>query len=496
MSAERPAETRNRPAARGLRAAHGFDRLTRVAAAGLLGSIGAAAWHDVSRAWDVWYYHLPFAARLAGVVPAGEYVLHPNNQARFAGFPLLGEALQGALWRLTGRAEGANLVAFAAVPLLAWFLTRALRVPWHLGLLALLAIPLVHVHATSCYVDLPANAAASVVVLLAIRAHASRRPLRAPTLALAVLAAAIAANMKVMLGPIVLCGLGALGVELYRQGRSAPVRSKLGAAAVALAALGLVFATPLKNALLHGNPWYPIRVDVLGHLLPGTDTPYASWPPWLDSAPQPLRFVCSLAEIGIRPFSSTKRWTVDQWMPDSAGNRMGGFFGAYVVVSLGLFVWLVLRERSRRGRVAAIGFAALTLLVAFMPQSHELRYYMCWMMVLVALNGWLACSAQAAAKLTVTPAARVLVAVSLGALGVVLAVSQGGYVYPSGSSFRELVREQVSDAAVERIPERGQVCVAHEPWVILWAAAFHPPRHYVVHEAEQASDCAGYPRAD
>jgi hypothetical protein len=496
VSVERPAETPDRPATHGRRAGRAFDLLTSLGAAGLLGSIGAAAWHDVSRAWDVWYYHLPFAARLAGVIPAEQYVLHANNQARFAGFPLLGEALQGALWRVTGRAECANLVAFAAVPLLAWFLSRALRVPWQLGVLSLLAIPLVLVHATSCYVDLPANASASVVVLLAIRAHATRQPLRAPTLALAVLAAAMAANMKVMLGPIVLCALAALGVELHRQARSAPARAKLRTAVLALGALCLVFATPLKNAVLHGNPWYPIRVGLLGHLLPGTDDPYSSSPPWLQNAPQPLRFLCSLAELGIRPFSSTKRWTVDQWMPDSAGNRMGGFFGAYVVVSLGFFAWRAWRERSRRCRVAAIGFGALTLLIAFMPQSHELRYYMCWMMVLVALNGWLARGAQEAAGGAVTPAARALAAVSLAALGVVVAVSEGGYVYPSGSSFRELVREQVSAPAIDRIREGAEVCVAREPWVILWAAAFHPPRHYVVHEAEQHSDCAGYPRAD
>ena len=37
--------------------------------------------------------------------------------------------------------------------------------------------------------------------------------------------------------------------------------------------------------------------------------------------------------------SDEHRWTVDQWMPDdSTGNRMGGFFGAYVVVNLALLV--------------------------------------------------------------------------------------------------------------------------------------------------------------
>src|SRR5208282_4614139 len=83
----------------------------------LLASMLAAAVHDVSMAWDVWYYHLPFAARIAGIVPAAQFTYDPLNQARFDGFPLLAETLQGALWRITGRAESANLVAFATIPL-------------------------------------------------------------------------------------------------------------------------------------------------------------------------------------------------------------------------------------------------------------------------------------------------------------------------------------------------------------------------------------------
>ena len=112
------------------------------------------ALHDVSRAWDVWYYHLPFAARIAGIVPASQFAYDPLNQARFDGFPLLGEALQGLLWRITGRPESANLVAFSALPLFAWFAKKRLGVPMWATILALLAVPLVQIHATSCYVDL------------------------------------------------------------------------------------------------------------------------------------------------------------------------------------------------------------------------------------------------------------------------------------------------------------------------------------------------------
>src|SRR5258708_40243001 len=100
------------------------ERALSIAAWGLLACILAAAVTDVSLAWDVWYYHLPFAARIAGIVPADQYAYDAMNQARFDGFPLLGETLQGLLWRVTGRPESANLVALSSLPLFAWFLRK------------------------------------------------------------------------------------------------------------------------------------------------------------------------------------------------------------------------------------------------------------------------------------------------------------------------------------------------------------------------------------
>src|SRR5579872_5697686 len=115
----------------------GVDGALRVAAALVFFSTLATALHDVSQAWDSGYYHLPFAARIAGVLPAGDFIFTAANQARFSGFPLAIETLQGLLWRVTGRAECANLVAFASVPLFAWFLRARFRVPFHRSILAL-----------------------------------------------------------------------------------------------------------------------------------------------------------------------------------------------------------------------------------------------------------------------------------------------------------------------------------------------------------------------
>lgn len=451
---------------------------------GLLVSMLVAAFHDVSMAWDVWYYHLPFAARIAGIVPADQFAYDPMNQARFDGFPLLGEALQGLLWRITGRPESANLVALSSVPLFAWFAQRRLGVPMHLTILALLAVPLVQIHATCCYVDLPANMAASALVLVAISIHASNAAPRARDLALAGVLAAIAANMKALMHPIVLAALVAIAFR---------VRDRKMLAISALA-LPIIFATPLKNLIVHHNPYYPVAMNVFGHTLPGPDDPYSSSPVWLEHAPRPVRFACSLLEMGLRPLGDTKRWTVDQWTPpDAPGYRMGGYFGAYVVLHAVIFTWRVIRDRrDRTTRVSAIGFAALTAIVSVLPQSHELRYYMCFIIVLVTLNVWLA---QRAVPDTKSDASRVPWTswAFAAALAVVLFATRGAYAYPSGESFDDLVRAEVDPHAVGAVRDGEHVCVRHAPWNLLWAARFHAPKSYVVTEAVTESECAGMP---
>ncbi len=457
-----------------------------IAFAGILGT----ALHDASQAWDSWYYHLPFAARLAGVIPASAFAFHPANEARYAGFALLGELLQGLLWRTTGRAESANLVAFASVPLVAWFLRRRWKVPFALTMLALFAVPLVQTHAPSCYVDLPGNAAASVLVLLIIDAWASESAVPTSDVVLALATGAVAANIKPLLQPVVGLCLLALLVRIARDFRQPSSRSRAGRLAVAmLIASPVVLFTPLKNALFHHNPFFPIGVHAFGMDLPGPEGPYASSPPWLAAAPRPLRFACSILEIGIRPLGEPRRWTVDQWMPDdSTGNRMGGFFGAYVVISLAAFVVRVVRGASRLERVSGVVFALMTALIACMPQSHELRYYLSWMIVLVCLNLGLACRTVAP---THAVGLRGLATIAAVSFLVVVASTRGAYAYPGGSSVAELVETKVGAKGLDGVRDGERICARKEPFNLLWADLFHRPRRYAVQEAEEPTDCRG-----
>jgi hypothetical protein len=453
------------------------DLALRALAAVLLASLAIAAWHDVSKAWDVWYYHLPFAGRIVGILDASSFTFGRANQARYDGFPLFGELLQGLLWRITGRPECATFVAFAALPGLAWFLKKTFDVPWHVSVLAFLAIPLVQIHATGCYVDLPANAWVTMLALLAYRQLVLREP---PSLRVLLGGSALAiatANTKFQLVPVVMVSAAVLVATALR--RDAKRRMRLLVIAIAVP---LVLATPIKNAIRHGNPVWPVEIHLLGKSLPHAEGAYSSSPVWLEDAPRPVRWAASVLELGLHPIASHARWSIDQWTPPSEpGYRMGGFFGAYVIVNLASLLFAALSRRTREAKVATLFAAGASIVASLMPQSHELRYYLFWMLLLVALN----LVVWSRERRTTTGL------VALAALGVVAWSTGGTYLYPSGDSFTTLVAAKTDRAALDRIGPGERVCISRQPWTFLYAPLFHADKSYSVQEAEGPAECAG-----
>jgi hypothetical protein len=96
---------------------------------------------------------------------------------------------------------------------------------------------------------------------------------------------------------------------------------------------------------------------------------------------------------------NTPIWTADQWNQGNPKHldRAGGFFGAYVIFNLLLMLGLSIREqlqnrqsstkdKSRNATTALITVLLMSLVPANFPQSHELRYFMFWMITLVSLN--------------------------------------------------------------------------------------------------------------
>jgi hypothetical protein len=288
-----------------------------------------------------------------------------------------------------------------------------------------------------------------------------------------------AANTKFQLVPVVIAAALVLIATALRP--DAKRRARLAIIAVALP---LVFATPIKNAIRHGNPVWPVEIHLLGRSLPHVERAYASSPVWLENVPRPVRWGASVLELGLRPIASHARWSLDQWTPPSdPGYRMGGFFGAYVVVNVLALLVAAFVRRTREARVAAIFAGGATVVASLVPQSHELRYYLFWMLLLVALNLVVWSRERRTTTGLVAVAALAIVAWSTG----------GTYLYASGDSFATLVAAKVDHAALGRVGEGERVCVSREPWTFLYAPLFHPEKRYSVQEAEGPEECAGVP---
>ena len=352
--------------------------------------IFSKAFIDVDNNYDAGWYQLPFAARIWGIVPAESFLSEDTIEYRYLGFPLLANFAQGLLWKLTGRIQGANLLGYLSIMTYCLILWGWFRVPLYLSILALLAIPAVLTHASSSFVDLFGNVCVSILMLMLYRFFSQTRLANRWELLFAFLGAAIAVNTKPQLQPLVFVLFivgGARILWLYFHHTSRHNRRlRLTVPLAAIASL-LIFFTPVKNTLTYGNPFYPIKIQVAGIVLNHKLSPET-----YESGDRPQKWLQSILEINTPPW-----WTADQWNggKDEYLDRAGGFFGGYVVFNLLLLIGLTIREqlnnrrantKSRQATTALIIILLVSLIPANFPQSHELRYFMFWMITLVSYN--------------------------------------------------------------------------------------------------------------
>lgn len=370
----------------------GIEVILSAVAIALTISVFLKAILDIDTNYDPGWYHLPFAARIWGILPRSMFVGDEKwFEPRFDGFPLLAHFLQGFFWRVTGRIQSTNLVGFLSITGYFWFLRNYFKVPLYLAVIALFSIPLVLTHASASFVDLLGNVGISLLVMMGYCFYKNRQLPTAKELFIAFLGAAIAANTKTQLQPLVLVILIVLGMRLlwlYWQKRSAVKLTRI--LPVALLATLVIFATPVKNTVLYGNPLYPIKVEVAGVVLNHKLSPEA-----YEEGNRQQNWVTSVLEI-----NAPLTWTADQWSNYPARSRRGGFFGAYMVFNLLLLLGFWVREliqnrslpkgdRSREARYAVFTAIAMSLIPLNFPQSHELRYFMYWAICLVSLNLYL-----------------------------------------------------------------------------------------------------------
>jgi len=328
--------------------------------------------------WDTFMYHIPFAAIYGGLdVP---YDMNDRMQELFRSFPPLPHLVEGMLWRLTGslNATGvANFLAFAA------FLVHChvnLKARWWLVALVSLTAPLVVIHAAVSYVDLFGNSLLAIGVTTCLFLYLFPEKASRTALICGLLGLVGAAWSKFQLTPIIALFLMLYAVLGWRMTFDAMRMERRRFFAIVGIATVLVSLPYLKNLVLFGNPFWPLRVPLIGDLLPYTVDHQVGA---LTQRPRPLAdysqfrlFIHSLFEIN-HPVSypDRPRWIIDQgnaWI----AFRMGGFWFVEVIFYLLTTAAMLVVYNWKRGLIASLSILGLLCFVAILPQSHELRYYL------------------------------------------------------------------------------------------------------------------------
>ena len=472
----------------------GIETVLSTVAIALIISILLKAILDVDNNYDPGWYHLPFAARLGGILPREMFIGDEKwFEPRFDGFPLLAHLLQGFFWRITGRIQSTNLVGFLAVVGYFFFLKSYFQVPLYLSAIALFSIPLVLTHASTSFVDLLGNVGTSILVMMTYSFYKNREIPKPKELTIAFIGAAIAANTKTQLQPLVLVILAVLGIRLiwlYRQHKLSTTK-RLKALGLAILATIVIFATPVKNTVLYQNPLYPIKVEVAGIVLNHKLSPEA-----YEEGNRQQNWLKSVLEI-----EAPLIWTPDQWSTDPNRSRRGGFFGVYVVFNLLVLLGFSVREfilnkktgnRDRQARVALIAAIAMSIVPLNFPQSHELRYFMYWMICLVSFNLYLIALPKNRRLIGRWLQPKYMGLIYVVFLTIVLVKVGKFYARPSLLSLDKYVNFGVKSEYIERIKPNEKVCLlsrhmgediqtaptAALKYAFVYSSRFHPELGY------------------
>jgi hypothetical protein len=117
---------------------------------------------------DTWIYQLPFAARIWGLITENEYILPDDREILYGHTTMLANFFQGFFWYIFGlqRPQGANLFSFFSLIIFFIFVKNYLKIPFYSSVIAILAVPLIHIAATACYVDLPGNVCVAIAIIM------------------------------------------------------------------------------------------------------------------------------------------------------------------------------------------------------------------------------------------------------------------------------------------------------------------------------------------
>ncbi|HEV8257073.1 MAG TPA: hypothetical protein VGR42_08880 [Casimicrobiaceae bacterium] len=441
--------------------------------------------------WDTLAYHWPYAARLAGLCDRECFALSFGIERRYEGFPLLLTAMQGLLWRVTGTPAFADLINIAALVALGVYLKLRFAVPLAWSWLAFLAIPTVQIQLTSSYIDVPVNAAVTLALMVVLRILVQADGDHRADILIALAALGVAVGSKYQMLPIALITWGVIILLAIRNPAIVRAqRREIVFGTLCLAGVIVLLPKLVMNVVNFGNPLYPIEFDFGPVHFQGSENMMPrnsisdAWIAW----PRPVRWVASVLEFDAfrgRPLP----WTLDQAdVPQSnASFRMGGYFVPYVLGAVALVWWSARSVPAAKWPAALV--IALSLICASMPMSHELRYYMFWMLtlvscVLVIVYSPIFANPQQALQRKFTNG---VVAIALAS---VIMMTGAAYLRVRATTLHDLLVQ--TDATVAQIPDGGALCILNmHPYGFLYASVFHPPRRYHTKSlrAGEQADC-------
>lgn len=458
---------------------------------------------DVDTAWDSWYYHFPFAARLWGIVPAEQYQWEPFLGNVYRGFPLLGEWVQGFFWKITGQMHAAALPSLFSLVILILLLNKLLQIPRAILAAAFLAIPLIQAHVITAYVDLPANIFATIGMVCAFLEWVEPQKSKQRYYC-ALISFALAANTKYQVLPVVTAAWLLLMVRRFLlssdQGDKSGEKHRLIFEVIVSA--GVIFFVPLKNYFLFGHPLYPVNLQALAPPM-GTfwdlDPSLPLWKRTLNGAGIWFLSVTDATRYPYERFIThgyDVPWEVAMGSLFPLAHRMGGYNGPYViflVLNLMVVGWF---SDKKKFRAVFYSFLALTLITAAAPVSFELRYYFYWILMLIVANLYLIYRSIPAEHLFSGVMKKTFFLVTISALLFVLILSRGMHVQPLGISTQKALQYfRLNKAWLDDMESKGGGCVLQrEPANFMYAHYFHPQRKsYIVISATKPEECAVRP---
>ncbi|MEA5533091.1 hypothetical protein [Crocosphaera sp. XPORK-15E] len=452
----------------------------------ILFSIFLISFFDGNYGGDAYMYHLPFAARLWGIITPEQYTFEYNIENRFLGFPLLANWLQGLFWVIVKRPEATNLLAYSSLLIFIAYLRFYLKIPFYLASLTLLAVPMVQMHAARSYIDLPGNVGVSILILTTYLLYINKLEFNNKTYLVIFLSSASAANTKFQLIPVVFLALLLLLpkiVSKYWQLKGNTKDNLIRASRTLLLCLlasVIIFITPIKNTVLYANPFYPVKVTIAGVVLNHNEAPPDFMHKNIRELPPHFRWGRSVLEIDVfdkrRPWPWTLAMDFISWDEEKFG--LGGYFGGYVIFNLILFIYLCWKHRNKESKIAIIIMLLMTGITPLLPQAYELRYYMYWMMIFVSLNCYLLCRlVEQSSQKFINPKNFALVATSF--ILIFVHKTNGFFTYPAYESLSKYIEVNVQEETFNKIKDGDKIClVGKAPHSFFYSSYFHPDRNY------------------